>query len=66
VIPGALPPTLQSRDQRIATPKEIQMNSRAHFAFPSTDTVLSALFVGGLTFASALLVVAQSAQALLA
>ncbi len=42
------------------------MNSRAHFAFPSTDTVLSALFVGGLTFASALLVVAQSAQALLA
>ncbi len=42
------------------------MNDRADFDFPTTDTALSTLFVGGLTLASALLVLAQGAQAVVA
>ncbi len=42
------------------------MNNEAPFAFPSADTVLSIVMVGGLAFVSAMMVAVASLQTVVA
>ena len=42
------------------------MNSQAQYQFPTADTVLNVLVVGGITVATACLVLSQSVQAIVA
>ncbi len=42
------------------------MNNQPRFKFPSTDTVLNSLVVGGMAFGCAMLVTVQSVQAIIA